>query len=40
MRIKCSCPNCGFPHLVEDIRKKIEQVKQEDEKENGILSEN
>ena len=41
MRVKCSCPNCGYPHLVEDIRKKIEQIQVENEKEqDGLPSEN
>jgi len=39
MRVKCNCPNCGYPHLIEDLRSKIEELKKEDEND-GLPSEN
>jgi len=35
MSIKCQCPNCGYKHLSEHARVKVEALKTEQKEDDG-----
>jgi len=35
MSIKCQCPNCGYKHLTEHVRVKVEALKTEQKEDDG-----